>query len=71
MTLWTVARQTPLCMGFSRQEYWRGLPGPSPGHLPEPGIEPRPLVFPALAGRFFTTGSPGKSNVKVLGDAYV
>ena len=39
-TLWTVARQTPLSMGFSRQEYWSGLPFPSPGDLPNPGIEP-------------------------------
>ena len=40
-TPWTVARQAPLCMGFSRQEYWSGLPFPSPGDLPSPGIEPR------------------------------
>ena len=39
-TPWTVARQTPLSMGFSRQEYWSGLPFPSPGDLPDPGIEP-------------------------------
>ena len=40
-TLWTVAHQAPLSMGFSRQEYQRGLPFPSPGDLPNPGIEPR------------------------------
>ena len=40
-TLWTVARQAPLSMGFSRQEYWSGLPCPPPGDLPDPGIEPR------------------------------
>ena len=40
MTLWTVALQAPLCMGFSRQEYWSGLPFPSPGDFPHPGIEP-------------------------------
>ena len=40
VTPWTVALQTPLCMGFSRQEYWSGLPFPSPGDLPNPGIEP-------------------------------
>ena len=40
-TLWTVAPQAPLSMGFSRQEYWSGLPFPSPGDLPDPGIEPR------------------------------
>ena len=39
-TLWTVAHQAPLSMGFSRQEYWSGLPFPSPGDLPSPGIEP-------------------------------
>ena len=38
---WTVAHQAPLSMGFSRQEYWSGLPFPSPGYLPDPGIEPR------------------------------
>ena len=41
MTPWTVARQGPLSMGFSRQEYWSGLPFLSPGQLPDPGIEPR------------------------------
>ena len=41
VTPWTVARQAPLSMGFSRQEYWSGLPFPSPGDLPDPGIEPR------------------------------
>ena len=40
VTLWTVVRQAPLSMGFSRQEYWSGLPFPSPGDLPNPGIEP-------------------------------
>ena len=44
-TLWTVAHQAPLSMGFSRQEYWSGLPFPSPGDLPDPGIKP---AFPAL-----------------------
>ena len=44
-------------MGFSRQAYWSGLPFPSPGDLPDPGIE---LVSPALAGRFFTMAPPGK-----------
>ena len=45
MNPWTVARQVPLFMGFPRQEYWNGLPFPSPGDLPDPGIEPG---FPAL-----------------------
>ena len=53
----TATRQAPLSMGFSRQEYWRGLPFPSPRDLPDPGIEPEP---PALAGGFFTTEPPGK-----------
>ena len=57
VTPWTVARQAPLSMGFSRQGYWRGLPFPPPGDLSNPGIEP---VSPALAGRFFTTEPPGK-----------
>ena len=51
---WTVALQAPLSMGFSRQEYWSGLPGPPPGDLPHPGIEPSSLESPALADRFFT-----------------
>ena len=51
VTPWTVARQAPLSMGFSRQEYWGGLPFPPLGDLPDPGTEPRSL---ALAGRFFT-----------------
>ena len=54
-TLWTIACQAPLSMGFSRQEYWSGLPCPPPGDLPNPGIEPASLTSPALAGGFFTT----------------
>ena len=54
----TVARQGPLSVELSRQEYWSGLPCPPPRDLPEPGIEP---LSPALAGRFFTTASPGKT----------
>ena len=52
-----VTHQAPLSMGFPRQEYWSGLPFPSPGDLPEPEIE---SVSPALTDRFFTTESPGK-----------
>ena len=52
MTTWPIAHQAPLSMGFSREEYWSGLPFPSPGDLPKPGIEP---MSPALAGGFFTT----------------
>ena len=60
VTPWTVAHQAPLSMGFSRQEYWSGLPFPPPGDLPDSGIEPTSPVSPALAGRFFTTALPGK-----------
>ena len=52
VTPWTVVCQAPLSMGLSRQEYWSGPPFPSPGVLPDPGIE---TTSPALAGRFFTT----------------
>ena len=57
VTLWTVARQAPGSMGFSRQEYWSGLPFPPPGDLPDPGIEPVSLASPSLSGRFFTTST--------------
>jgi len=57
LTLWTRACQAPLSMGFSRQEYWSGLPCPPPGDLPNPGLEPTSLKSPALAGRFFTTSA--------------
>ena len=52
--------QTPLSMGFPRQEYWSGWPYPPPGELPDPGIEPTSLISSALAGGFFTTAPPGK-----------
>ena len=55
VTPWTVAHQAPLSMGFSRQEYWSGLPCPPPGDLPNPGIKPTSLMSPALAAMFFTT----------------
>ena len=61
MTPWTVAHQAPLSMGFSMKEYWSGLPCPSPGDLPDPGIEPTSLMSPALAGRFFTTSTTWKN----------
>ena len=54
-TLWAVAQQAPLSMGFSRQEYWSGLPCPSPGDLPDLGIELESLISLALVVRFFTT----------------
>ena len=57
VTLWTVAQQVPLSMGFSSQEYWNGLLCPLPGDLPNPGIKPVSPASPALAGRFFTTSA--------------
>ena len=54
---WTVARQTPLSMGFSRQEHWGGLPCPPPGDLPDPGVGPVSLLSPVSAGGLFTTGA--------------
>ena len=56
-TPWTAARQAPLSVGFSRQEYWDGLPFSSPGHLPNPGVKP---ASPALAGGFFAAEPPAK-----------
>ena len=50
-----------LSMEFSRQEYWSGLPFPTPGDVPDPGIKPIFLGSPALASRFFITVPPGKS----------
>ena len=57
VTPWTAAHQAPLSMEFSRQEYWSGLPFPSLEDLPNPRIKPESLMFPALAGRFFTTSA--------------
>ena len=59
MTLWTVAQQVSLYVGFSRQEYWSGLPFPPPGDLPDPGIEPTSPVSPALTGSL-PLALPGK-----------
>ena len=59
-TPWTIARQVPLSMGFPRQDYWSGLPFPTPGDLPNPRTEPLSLVSPALAGEFLTTAPSGK-----------
>ena len=56
-TPWTVAYQAPPSLGFSRQEYWSGVPFPTPGDLPNPGIEP---TSPVLSAEFFTPASPGK-----------
>ena len=56
-SVWTVTHQSPLPMGFSRQEYWSGLPRPPPGDLPDPGIDPTSLKSSALAGGLFTTAT--------------
>ena len=61
-TPWTVAHQAPLSMGFFRQEYWSGFPFPSPGDLPDPGVE---STSPVSAGGFFTTVPPGKSSIYI------
>ena len=63
-TLWTVACQAPLSVGFSREEYWSGLPCLPPGDLPNPGIEPSVFTSPAQAGRFFTTSTTWETNVQ-------
>ena len=66
-TLWTIAHQAPLSMGFSRQEYWSGLPFPSPGDLPNPGIEP---WSPALQADALSSEPPGKPGlINHLGEA--
>ena len=62
VTPWTVAYQVPPSMGFSRQEYWSGLPFPSPGYFPDPGIEPG---SPTLQADALTSEPPGKPGVRV------
>ena len=62
-TTWTIACQAPLSMGFSRQEYWSGLPFPSPGDLPDPGIE---LASPALQADSIPSQPPGKPYIVVF-----
>ena len=64
VTPWTIAREVPLFMGFSRPEYWSGQPFPSPGHLPDPGSEPTSPASLAWAVGFFTTELPGKPPVQ-------
>ena len=61
VTLWTVDRQAPLSMGFSRQEYWSGLPCPPPGDLSDPGVEPKSPVSPALQVDSLPAEPSGKS----------
>ena len=63
-TPWTIAYKAPPSMGFSREEYWSGLPFPSSGHLPNPGIEPGSLQSPALAGGFFTTAAAAAKSLQ-------
>ena len=65
-TLWTVARQAPLSVGFSRQEYWSGLPLPSPEGLPNLGIEHVSLMTLPLADRFFSTSATSVSKSCLL-----
>ena len=57
VTLWTVAQQAPLSMGFPKQEYWSGLLCLPPWYLLNPGTEPTSLTSPTLAGRVFTTSA--------------
>ena len=63
VTPWTVACQAPLSMGFSRKEYWSGLPFPPPGDLPDPMIEPISFISSTLAGGFFTTSSTWEAHI--------
>ena len=70
VTPWTVARQAPLSMEFSRQEYWSGLPFPTPGDLPDPVVEPASLMSPELASGFCSTEPPVKPCHGVL-DLYL
>ena len=65
-TPWTVARQTPLFMGFSRQEYWSGLPFPSPRDLPDPGIKYASVTSPALASGFLTASATWEASLSHL-----
>ena len=69
VTLWTVAFQAPLSMGFSRQECWSGLPCPPPGDLPDPGMEPTSPVSPELAGRFIITSATWVTMCVILVDS--
>ena len=64
VTPWTIARQAPLSVGFSRQGYWCGLPFPTPGDLPDPEIEPATLTSPVLAGRLLTISTTWEAHRK-------
>ena len=63
--LWTAAHQASLSMGFSRQEYWSGLPCLPPGDPPDPGMEPTASAVPVLASGFFTTEPPGNPYIRI------
>ena len=67
-TLWTVAHEAPLSLGFSRKEYWGRFPCPAPGDLPDSGIIPMSLMSPALAGGFFTTTTTWEAHTKCVGE---
>ena len=74
VTLWTAAHQAPLSIGFSRQEYWNGLPFSSPGNLPNPGIKPSVFCGSCITGRCFIAEPLGKLSryqyllLKLIGD---
>ena len=65
---WTEAHQAPLSIRFSRQEYWSELPFPSPGDLPDPGIEPRSPTLQADAGRRFNLGATRNPIIYIRSD---
>ena len=66
VTPWAVVCQAPLSMGFSRQEYWSGLPYPPPGDLPNSGIESMSLMSPGLASRFFITSTTWEAPLNIF-----
>ena len=66
--LWTVAQQAPLSMESSREEYWSGFLCLPPGDLSDPGVEPSSLMFPALAGGFFTTSATWEAKETIRSD---
>ena len=68
MTLWAVAHQAPLSMQFPRQEYWSGLPFPSPGYLPDPGIEPASPAWQADSLSLSLLGSPWNNDSATKSD---
>ena len=65
VTPWTAAHQAPLSMGFPRQEHWRGWPCLPPGDLPDSGIQLCLIMFPALAGGFFTTDPTWEAHIHI------